>query len=291
MKQSVARGARSAPSGPQVALQLPLISVVTVAYNDASNLEATIRSVARQSYPRVEHIIIDGGSTDGSVDIVRSSRAPLMFWTSEPDDGVYDAMNKGIAAAKGDWITFLNAGDTYFDGEILTDIFDRSAEAAASDLVYGDVFTVDSDGTLLRRERARSFTGTGLKGGLPANHQTILVRRSRCPRYDLRYRISSDLDWAISIFGVGGVKTFYFSDRPMVYYRVGGMSSLRTEGTWEAMEIIARRFGFIDALLRTPIFIRWLIAAYLKRAFHITTLKRFMAPKNRRQTERQRIRS
>lgn len=245
---------------------------MTVVRNGAADLEETIRSVAAQRYPRIEHIVIDGESTDGTLEIIRRHERQIAYWSSEPDRGVYDAMNKGIVASNGEWITFLNAGDTYYDGEIISDIF-ADPHVSLLDFVYGDVFTRDRDGSFLRRERARTFTKIALKGGLPAGHQTLFVRRSLCPNYDIRYRISADLDWALAIFFSGAVRARYFEERPIVYYRVGGLSSLRMEGTWEAIAIIGRYFGVVDWILRIPLFLRWLVAAYLKRAFGITTLK------------------
>lgn len=277
--ESVQRKPRMAKR-PDGAQEIPLVSIVTVVRNGASDLEETINSVAVQTYPRIEHIVIDGGSNDGTVETIRRHQSRITFWSSEPDRGVYDAMNKGIAAATGEWITFLNAGDCYYDEKIIADIFTPARECEV-DFVYGDVFTRDRDGSLLRRERARKFTKVALKRGIPAGHQTLFVRRSRCPRYDLRYEISADLDWAAAIFFSGPVRTCYFDERPIVYYRVGGLSSFRAKGSWEAIAIIARYFGIFDCILRIPLLLRWLAAAYVKRAFGITTFKLLLVRRKR----------
>lgn len=92
-----------------------LISVVTVSYNAVATIEQTLLSVINQTYPNIEYIIIDGGSTDGTVDIIKKYADEIVYWISEPDKGIYDAMNKGIKKANGEWINFINAGDSYYD--------------------------------------------------------------------------------------------------------------------------------------------------------------------------------
>ena len=122
---------------------LPLISVVTVCFNAAATIEETIQSVLGQTYPKVEYIIIDGGSTDGTVDIIKRYADRLAYWVSEPDKGIYDAMNKGIAAASGDYINFMNAGDKFHNEKVLSDFapyIDRT-----SDIVYGNFIRAYQD--------------------------------------------------------------------------------------------------------------------------------------------------
>ncbi len=113
---------------------LPLISVVTVVFNGVDMLEQTIRSIVSQTYPNVEFIVIDGGSTDGTIDIIKKYEHKISYWTSEKDGGIYDAMNKGTAVATGEWIGFMNAGDSYFDETVLAKIFSQPIDA---DVVYG----------------------------------------------------------------------------------------------------------------------------------------------------------
>ena len=96
-----------------------LISIVTVSYNAVLTIEQTILSVINQTYPNVEYIIIDGGSTDGTVDIIKKYEDKIAYWVSEPDKGIYDAMNKGVVVATGEWINFMNAGDIFTDGDVI----------------------------------------------------------------------------------------------------------------------------------------------------------------------------
>ena len=116
----------------------PLISVVTVSYNAVLTIEQTILSVINQTYPHIEYIIIDGGSTDGTVDIIKKYANRIAYWVSEPDKGIYDAMNKGIRTAKGEWINFMNAGDLFYSKDTLEKVFSKSINDNIK-VIYGDV--------------------------------------------------------------------------------------------------------------------------------------------------------
>lgn len=104
-------------------MNIPIISVITVCYNAAASLEETMLSVLNQTYDKVEYIVIDGGSKDGTLDIIKKYANRLAYWTSEPDKGIYDAMNKGISKATGNWVNFMNAGDLFIDNEVLSKCF------------------------------------------------------------------------------------------------------------------------------------------------------------------------
>lgn len=118
----------------------PLITVVTVCYNAVNNLEKTMLSVLNQTYDNIEYIVIDGGSKDGTVDIIRKYADRLAYWVSEPDKGIYDAMNKGIQVAKGEWINFMNAGDTFYNSTTICSVsFNLSNDV---DVVFGDSIMV-----------------------------------------------------------------------------------------------------------------------------------------------------
>lgn len=114
----------------------PLISVVTVSYNAVSTIEQTILSVINQTYPHIEYIIIDGGSTDGTVDIIKKYADKIAYWVSEPDKGIYDAMNKGIKVATGEWINFMNCGDSFIDYNVLDQI--KIHFQTNADVIYGN---------------------------------------------------------------------------------------------------------------------------------------------------------
>lgn len=147
----------------------PLISVITVVFNDADYLERTIRSVTEQRYGNVEYIVIDGGSTDGTLDIIQQFGAQIDYWVSEPDRGLYEAMNKAIGVASGDWLNFMNAGDTYTDAQALSETMRHTATGV--DAVYSDHY------------RYSSLDSTGVKISCDASklkilHQSLVYRRS-----------------------------------------------------------------------------------------------------------------
>jgi glycosyltransferase involved in cell wall biosynthesis len=118
------------------------LSIITINFNNAAGLERTIKSVLQQSFPNVEYLVFDGGSTDGSKDIIEANAKKLSYWVSEKDEGVYHAMNKGIAKANGEYVLFLNSGDYLVDNEILLEV---SGNLDGTEIVYGNVFLIENE--------------------------------------------------------------------------------------------------------------------------------------------------
>jgi len=176
---------------------LPLISIVTVVFNDRGNLEKTILSVLSQTFSNIEYIIIDGGSTDGTVDIIRRYEDRIARWVSEPDKGLYDAMNKGIGLASGDWINFMNAGDCFFDQDTVSTVARHMQDDA--DLIYGHcqmVFCPDFS-VIWKTGNTKD-----LWKGMIFRHQSLFTRTSVCKAvmFDLSYRIAADFTFIYSCF-------------------------------------------------------------------------------------------
>lgn len=179
----------------------PLFSIITVTYNAELWLERTILSVLNQSYPTIEYIIIDGASTDGTNKIIQQYRAGIAYSISEPDKGLYDAMNKGLQKATGDYVWFLNAGDTLYSMDTVREIVGRLfKQKTLPDIIYGETEIVDSKGNVLGMRRLKAPEKLNWKSfemGMLVCHQSFISKRSIAPEYDLSYRFSSDFDWCI----------------------------------------------------------------------------------------------
>ncbi len=177
---------------------LPVISVITVVYNSVNFIEKTILSVINQSYPNLEYLIIDGGSTDGTLDIIAKYKKYIDVLITEADNGLYDAMNKGMALAKGDYLWFINSGDEIYDLNVLDNIFRRENQFA--DFYYGETEITDAEGNILgmRRHKApKKLTWRTFLLGMKVSHQSMIVKRVITSPYDLQYRFSADFDWAV----------------------------------------------------------------------------------------------
>ena len=167
----------------------PLFSIITITFNAAGTLPATLRSVERQTFTDYEYLIVDGASTDGTVAIARHSAA-VSSVTSEPDKGLYDAMNKGLRKARGGYLVFLNAGDAFHEPDTLQKIAD-SIEKNNPDIVYGETALVDSERRFISMRRLQAPERLSVKSfrmGMLVCHQAFIVRREIAPEYDLRYR-------------------------------------------------------------------------------------------------------
>lgn len=176
----------------------PLISIVTITYNAANEIGVTMKSVARQSYKDFEHIIIDGASTDNTLEIARENATPMLRIYSEKDKGLYDAMNKGLKKAKGKYILFLNAGDTFHEVDTLKEY--AEACIADPDIIYSDTVIVDADRQVLGPRHLsvpEKLSYESFAQGMLVCHQAFMVKRSLAPLYDTNYRFSADYDWTV----------------------------------------------------------------------------------------------
>lgn len=199
-----------------------LISIVTVSYNAVLSIEQTIQSVINQTYPYIEYIIIDGGSKDGTVDIIKKYEDKIAYWVSEPDKGIYDAMNKGIRVSRGYWINFMNSGDRFFDFNVLDRLF-LEKNYTGVDIIYGDRISEYSFGSFYQMPKALSHLNTCF----PIFHQSTFVRSEIMKKYefDLKYRISGD--YAFFYKAYYGGKMFLYINLPISICEVeNGISTL-----------------------------------------------------------------
>lgn len=175
----------------------PLISVITICYNAAQVIVPTLKSLNSQTYRDFEHLVIDGASGDNTVDTVRRI-SPSSIIRSEPDKGLYDAMNKGLRAAKGKYVLFLNAGDALHSPDTLQQYADAATKGA--DIIYGDTNIVDSQRRFIKPRHLsvpERLTFKSFANGMLVCHQAFMVRRELAPEYDLNYRFSADYEWTL----------------------------------------------------------------------------------------------
>ena len=203
------------------------ISIITACLNNVTTIGATLASIDRQSWRDIEHIVVDGGSTDGTLEIVREWDKHPIRLIEGPDDGIYDAMNKGIAIASGDAIGFLNADDRYADGEVLASIIaalsDEAVDFTHSDLVLVNPF----DRRVVRYWQGERYDPRRLTlGWLPA-HPTLYVRRAlfrSVGAFSVAYRAAGDIDWMIRLLQRPGLRSVYIP-RVLVEMNAGGISN------------------------------------------------------------------
>lgn len=191
-------------------------SIITITYNAEAFLPRTVESVLSQHYRDIEHIIIDGASTDSTISVAQdymqrsyaAQNGHEVRIVSEPDNGLYDAMNKGLRQASGDYICFLNAGDFFPNANVLDTIVSRSLTGKSRQqlpaVIYGDTDIVDNDGNFLRHRRLappRNLTWRSFRKGMLVCHQAFYARLdiARTVPYDTRYRYSADVDWCIRV--------------------------------------------------------------------------------------------
>lgn len=181
----------------------PKFSIITITFNAASVIEPTLASVAAQSYKNWEYLLIDGGSTDDTVAKAKASGINFAHIVSERDNGLYDAMNKGIKLAKGDYLCFLNAGDAFHSADTLEKIVAAIPSGSSlPDILYGETAEVDGNRNFVRMRRLSApekLHWTSFKQGMTVCHQAFYARRDLAPLYDLKYRLSGDVDWCIKI--------------------------------------------------------------------------------------------
>lgn len=179
-------------------------TLITVTYNAEETLERTLRSVAEQTYPYIEHILIDGASKDNTLKIAQNY-LHLAKVVSEPDRGLYDAMNKGLRLATGDYVCFLNAGDKLHATDTLEKIVDKIQVNPSTEypgVLYGHTDIVDNDGRYIGPRRLtppEQLTWRSFKQGMLVCHQAFYARRDLCPEYDTTFRFSADFDWCIRV--------------------------------------------------------------------------------------------
>ena len=197
------------------------VSVITVCFNAIRGIEKTIQSVLSQSYPEIEYIVIDGGSNDGTVDVIRKYSESLFYFVSEPDNGIYDAMNKGVKVATGEWINFMNAGDCFFNNRSVEQVFENEILSSV-DVVYGFQVHVFSFGRYVRKRLSLS----NFHAGMPFGHEASFVRSEIMKSHDFctSFKILADYNFFYQLYVKGG--SFHFVNVIVtIYDNIEGASS------------------------------------------------------------------
>jgi glycosyltransferase involved in cell wall biosynthesis len=206
----------------------PLVTVITVCYNSADSLERALKSVAMQNWPKVEHIVIDGGSTDDTLSILERYQNHLARVVSEPDKGIYDAMNKGLDRATGDIVCFLNADDQYASSHVLSLVAKKMQEHELEALLGDVAFFHSTDPTrMVRRYRSDRFTPGRLAWGWMPAHPALFLNKSvvqRVGRFKTEYRIAGDFDYIARAF-YGGDLRYQHLPEVLVHMQTGGAST------------------------------------------------------------------
>jgi len=204
------------------------ISIITAVFNRRDTIEDALDAVSRQDYAGIEHIVVDGASQDGTVDVLERRRSGIAVLVSERDDGIYHALNKGIGLATGDVIGFLHADDLFADDRVVSRIAAAFAEPSV-EAVYGDldyVSRIDAQ-RVIRRWRAGTYSPRRLAWGWMPPHPTFYVRRrvyERLGGFDTRHRIAADYDCILRFLGRGGIVPAYIPE-VLVKMRLGGESN------------------------------------------------------------------
>jgi len=200
------------------------VSIVTVCYNAVSTVEYTIKSVLSQKYSDYEYIIIDGGSTDGTVEIIKKYSDRLAYWVSEPDNGIYDAMNKSIKYATGQWVNFMNAGDSFADDDVLRNVFERNTISSDIKIIGGHTNLVYANRTELLKSSGADYTPYGI----PFCHQSCFVKINDAHyqwQFSDKYRYAADYKIMYDTYFAYGVSAFLVVDIVIANYQMEGSFS------------------------------------------------------------------
>lgn len=215
------------------------LTIITISYNAAATIADTLRSVAAQTYPEVEHIVVDGNSDDGTQEIIARCNDRVARFISEPDNGIYDAMNKGLALSTGDVIGFLNADDIYINNTILSKVA-GIMESEKLDALYGDVafFRAENPERTVRRYRSKYFSPKRIALGWMPAHPSLFMQRSvyqQFGSFDTRYRIAGDFELVARVFH-GNTLRYRYLPEVIVRMRTGGIST----GGWRNTLLLNR---------------------------------------------------
>ena len=249
------------------------LSIITVVYNCLEGFKKTADSISSQSYSDLEWIVVDGGSTDGTKDYIISHSHLITRWISEPDNGIFDAMNKGIKLATGAWVTFMNADDTYTSTSTLATIFNHKS-LTHHDFIYSDMILIGANNQRVRPIKAERLTRLSISKGMIACHQGMFVKRSICPSYSTHLTYQGDLDWTISILKSIPQSHILYIPIHTVFYKSDGFSNHHIYHQLQAhIKLILCHYGFWMLIIRIPRLVRRYLGKVLRKWLNIETFR------------------
>ena len=241
----------------------PTLSIITVVYNNVRDIERTLLSVLNQSYAHIEYIVVDGASSDGTLEIIQRYQDRLSKVVSEKDAGIYDAMNKGLALASGDYVLFMNSGDELYAPDTVENIF---ATASNIDIYYGETEMYNEAWQSIGKRRhsvPEKFTWKSFRFGMTISHQAIYIRRSLTEPYDRKYQLSADIDWILT--AAKKAKTSVKVSGYVAKYLVGGLSKKRhRQSLKERFAIFTKHYGLLPNLFNNLVIAAKLSFYYLR---------------------------
>lgn len=240
------------------------ITIVTVCYNAADVIENTIKSVINQTYDNVEYIIVDGASTDGTVDIIKRYSDRISYWVSEPDKGIYYAMNKAVDVATGDYINFMNAGDVFFDDNVLKEVFD--GKTFIEDVIYGSNLLHFTGGYKCHHPSDIKYMATEM----PFCHQSSFTKASvlKAYKFDTMFRSAADCMFFRKLYNNGG--TFRRVKKYISVFDVYGFSSNCSMSTYFETCLALTKKPTIWGYFNRFIQVKWRIVRYCKLKFIVS---------------------
>lgn len=228
----------------------PKVSIVTVVFNAHLDLEKTILSVINQTYSSFEYIVIDGGSTDGSLNIIKKYQDKITHWISESDGGIYEAMNKGVSLSSGQWINFMNAGDSFASETVIEAIFKEDKDAY--DLVCGNaLICYPNYQRLIKAKPIETCFDT-----MPFSHQTMFVKQGLLKEHPFKtqYRIAGDFDFVVWLC-LAKAKVWY-EDAILVNYTSGGLSDTHRFLSLSEKKQVLEEYGKFNAIHHSFLWLR-----------------------------------
>jgi len=246
------------------------VSIITVSYNCGYSIAKTMRSVLSQTYENIEYIIIDGGSTDDTHQVIQSNMDSRIHLVIEEDGGIYDAMNKGFSLAGGDIVYFLNCGDYLFDDTIIKEVCSTFTSERDIDIVYGDVIQYGEKDKCLKMKRGTPFHVMARCG---ICHQALFAKRNsfyNTKPFDINYKVYADYDWILNGLCNHNFKLRYLN-MPVVYYQAGGVSQQEVVRYFpERLHIISKYFSKafnLSLIWRDPVECLYFIIIYVYLIF------------------------